>query len=176
MNAVPLPVFIASDRYRYPGRNVHPVPDPGPVQGTFVRVQGYRKHKNKGVFTPRKEQKMAKHRNRMKIIHTGTLEGDYAAAVISRALARYRTGQRLVLMHPQGCPEGERLMKLSSDFFHSRLFHELAGLLTCSALDKLTRMAVRSAARLMKDFAEFRYDAGDLMDRYPDQDAPWEVH
>ena len=66
-------------------------------------------------------------------------------------------------------------MKLRSDFFRSGLFHEMAGLLTCSALDKLTRMAVSSAVRRMKDFAEFRYGAGVIPDRCPVKDAPWEV-
>ena len=45
----------------------------------------------------------------------------------------------------------------------------------CSALDMLTRMAVSSAVRRMKDFSEFRYGAGAILDRCRDQDAPWEV-
>ena len=62
----------------------------------------------------------------------------------------------------------------ASGFFHSGLFREPAGLLTCSAMDKLTRMAVSSAVRRMKDFAEFRYGAGVIPDRCPVQDAPRE--
>ena len=102
------------------------------------------------------------------VIHTGTPEGDLAAAIISQALADYRAGQKMVLKGSSDSLSGEKLMKECEDFFHSTWFRKLSGLLPGNAMDELTREAVYSARILMKRFLGFRYEAMDPVE--PDLD------